>query len=555
MSDPVKSLEAKNKGNKAFSDKNFEEAVKHFTEAIQYDETNHILYSNRSACYAALDKYKEALVDAQKTVQLKPDWSKGYLREGNALFGLLKYKETAEACEKGLKLEPNNEQLKSLLEDAKMYENRPAGGTGNPMASLFSAENILKLRMNPKTAGLLNQPDFMRMIQEIQVNPDKLNQYIQDPRIMQAFGVILGIPEATGESEERSTTSPPPRQPEPVKKPQEQPKKPEPVPMTESQKERDLGNKYYKEKQFELAIQHYDKAVELDSSDILAMNNKAAVFVELNKLDEAIQICKQALEKAMETKADYKIKSKVYTRIGNIYLKQENVIEAYKAYNNAVLEDKNPETSANMQKIEKLKRQYDEKMYQDPQKSLEAKEQGIKLFKEGQYPEAIKAFEEAIKRNPLDHTIYSNRSASYQKLGEYPYAVKDAEKCIELCPSFIKGYIRKGSALFSMREYQKALVAYDQGLHFEPNNAELLELSRKAVQTLNQQQANLTDEERLEQAAKDPEVQEILSDPVMNQILKDMQSNPAAIQNHLKNPSVARKFQKLVDAGIVKVGR
>jgi stress-induced-phosphoprotein 1 len=69
-------LEAKNKGNAAFSAQDFSAAVTHFTEAIQFDPTNHVLYSNRSGAYASMNKYKEALDDANETVRIKPDWAK-----------------------------------------------------------------------------------------------------------------------------------------------------------------------------------------------------------------------------------------------------------------------------------------------------------------------------------------------------------------------------------------------------------------------------------------------------------------------------------------------
>jgi len=56
-----------------------------------------------------------------------------------------------------------------------------------------------------------------------------------------------------------------------------------------------------------------------------------------------------------------------------------------------------------------------------------------------------------------------------------------------------------------------------------------------------------------EEAMRDPEIQSILSDPVMRQILNDMQQDPAAAADHLKNPMIAGKIQKLIDRGILRV--
>jgi stress-induced-phosphoprotein 1 len=57
-------------------------------KAIELDPSNHVLYSNRSACYASLRDFEKALTDANKTVELNPGWSKGYGRKGAALHGL-----------------------------------------------------------------------------------------------------------------------------------------------------------------------------------------------------------------------------------------------------------------------------------------------------------------------------------------------------------------------------------------------------------------------------------------------------------------------------------
>jgi len=65
----------------------------------------------------------------------------------------------------------------------------------------------------------------------------------------------------------------------------------------------------------------------------------------------------------------------------------------------------------------------------------------------------------------------------------------------------------------------------------------------------------LTEEElksRQESAMRDPEIQSILADPVMNQVLRDMSENPQAAMEHQKNPMIMAKVRKLINAGIVQ---
>jgi stress-induced-phosphoprotein 1 len=58
-----------------------------FSQAIELDPSNHVLYSNRSGAYASLKSYEKALEDANKTTEIKPDWAKGWGRKGTALHG------------------------------------------------------------------------------------------------------------------------------------------------------------------------------------------------------------------------------------------------------------------------------------------------------------------------------------------------------------------------------------------------------------------------------------------------------------------------------------
>jgi stress-induced-phosphoprotein 1 len=65
----------------------------------------------------------------------------------------------------------------------------------------------------------------------------------------------------------------------------------------------------------------------------------------------------------------------------------------------------------------------------------------------------------------------------------------------------------------------------------------------------------MTDEEKKEQyahAMADPEIQSIISDPVIQQILREFNENPTAAQQAMANPGVRQKIQKLIAAGIIE---
>ncbi|KAH3845450.1 hypothetical protein DPMN_087731 [Dreissena polymorpha] len=162
--------------------------------------------------------------------------------------------------------------------------------------------------------------------------------------------------------------------------------------------------------------------------------------------------------------------------------------------------------------------------------------------------EALKHYTEAIKRNPDDAKIYSNRAACYTKLLEFTLALKDCDECIKLDPKFIKGYLRKATIYTAMKESEKAKHSYQKALEIDPNCTEAQEGYRSTLI-----QENSDPEAVRKRAMENPEIQQILGDPAMRLILEQMQRDPNALKDHLKNPDIASKIEKLLEAGIIAI--
>ena len=100
--------------------------------------------------------------------------------------------------------------------------------------------------------------------------------------------------------------------------------------------------------------------------------------------------------------------------------------------------------------------------------------------------------------------------------------------------------------------YKTAFVTYRKGLEHDPENEELKDGERRARDALEQMPQDDAVKEMLERVMMDPEINDIMSDPAMSPVLAEFH-NPAALAAHMKNPELAAKVQKLVDAGMLKL--
>lgn len=108
------------------------------------------------------------------------------------------------------------------------------------------------------------------------------------------------------------------------------------------------------------------------------------------------------------------------------------------------------------------------------------KSAGDNAYKAGNLDEAIDAYTKAIDAAKKDNAnadvlkaLYSNRAASYAQSKNFNSSLLDAEKCIELDSTWVKGIIRKGDALYSLRRLNEAMTTYKSGLEISPNDSSL----------------------------------------------------------------------------------
>jgi stress-induced-phosphoprotein 1 len=339
-------------GTKAFTAKDYNTAIENFTAAIKESPHDHTLYSNRSACYFNQGRSKLALADAEKCIEIKADWDKGHQRRAMALQQMGQFDEAIAAYEHGLKLNPDNAQIKQGLEQTRQEkaaaETQPEEGGG-----MFGPAAQAKLMANPQIAQYFKDPLFKSKFEMCEKDPQMMMQFVQtDPRMMHVFKEITGIDlmdmqaQQMKQKEKAEEARKKREEEEKKRKEEEEKRKKEEAEQAlpedekkkiqlkkEAEKEKEKGNEFYKKRQFEEAIKHYDQAIQLDPNEVTYLNNKAAVYYELKNYQKCLETCDQAIELSKGGNYDYVKLGKALGRKGNCMLAQgfyDEAIELYK---------------------------------------------------------------------------------------------------------------------------------------------------------------------------------------------------------------------------------
>merc|ERR1712123_126887 len=242
----------KNQGNQALKVGNIKEAIDLYGKAIATDSTNKVFFSNRSAAYMKAEDYRSALTDGEQAIELAPTWAKGYSRKGAALYALARFEEAKIAYEEASKLEPANATFKDEVTRCASQltgpgGSQPLGGAGGNPLGQNPAEIFRRLSTDARTKEHMSDPRMQATLQVL-------------------FGVNIG---ADAEGNPSASFEEKPNEPEKPKmsmddmdtavppEPKQQKK------QEEEMIEKEMGNGFYKKKDFDNALKHYDNAINL----------------------------------------------------------------------------------------------------------------------------------------------------------------------------------------------------------------------------------------------------------------------------------------------------
>jgi stress-induced-phosphoprotein 1 len=242
-------------GNDFFKNKNYENAIAKYTEAIAADPSDVTFYSNRSACYAALNKWTEAAEDGRQCIIVDKTFVKGYFRAALGQQNMGNLDAASDYVVRGLGIEPSNADLKKMSREIDEAQRQKKVESSITTAEQQLASNDAVSAFKTVDAALRLDP-----------NNERLKKLLA--RIKPLYD--------RAEKERVSTLDP-----------------------TERIKEE--GDNLYKASQFEKAINSYTKAIDgiKDKTSEIALKcygNRAACYKQLSNFDGTIGDCTHILE-------------------------------------------------------------------------------------------------------------------------------------------------------------------------------------------------------------------------------------------------------------------
>uniref|UniRef100_F7BJP0 Serine/threonine-protein phosphatase n=1 Tax=Ornithorhynchus anatinus TaxID=9258 RepID=F7BJP0_ORNAN len=118
--------ELKTQANEYFKGKDYDNAIKLYSQAIEINPSNAVYHGNRSLAYLRTECYGYALADATRAIELDKKYIKGYYRRAASNMALGKFKAALRDYETVVKVRPNDKDAQLQYQECHKVVKRKA---------------------------------------------------------------------------------------------------------------------------------------------------------------------------------------------------------------------------------------------------------------------------------------------------------------------------------------------------------------------------------------------------------------------------------------------
>ena len=92
-------------------------------------------------------------------------------------------------------------------------------------------------------------------------------------------------------------------------------------------------------------------------------------------------------------------------------------------------------------------------------------------YQNGDFIDAIKIINKAIKINPNYAEIYNEKANALNQLKKQEESIENYDKAIKIDPNYADAYYNKGTVLHQLNKFEPAIENYDKAIKINPNYA------------------------------------------------------------------------------------
>jgi tetratricopeptide (TPR) repeat protein len=210
-----------------------------------------------------------------------------------------------------------------------------------------------------------------------------------------------------------------------------------------------------KRENYTKAIENFDKALDIDPNNALALNKKGLALYNLSKYQEAITWFDKVLE----------------IDPGHV-----NAL-----YNKGL-------ALGSLSKFQAAITWFDKVLEIDPNYFDALYSKGAALGGLGKYDEAITWYDKALAIDPSNFDVLLSKGIALGSLGKYDETIIWIDKALVIDPSDVDALNIKGYALYTLGQYQEAITWFDKALAIDPNHVGARDNKALALSELEQAQ-------------------------------------------------------------------